>query len=150
MEINYSEKFKYKFNHGNNNAYDFDEMLNNVLIFIHLGRSLTFKEVQDNIYIQNLISFAMSMNWRKRHTQFNFIKMLACLPESVSLDILKTTHEMCLITKRKCFDDKEKSDWCNVVITYIGRVDRSKTGSDLKILSFKIMEIFNQKINDPC
>ncbi|GKW26775.1 hypothetical protein PEC311524_43690 [Pectobacterium carotovorum subsp. carotovorum] len=148
--MNYSEEFESKFSYENSNIYNFNEMLKKVLMFIHRRHGLTLEEIRDNIYIQHVISFAMSMNWRKRHAQFNFIKMLASLPEPVSLNILRKTHEMCFITEIAYWDDKEKRDWCNAVITYIGRIDKSKTESDLKSLSCKIMEIFNTKINTPC
>lgn len=148
--MNYSEGFESKFSYENNNIYDFNEMLKKVLVFIHHGHGLTLEEIRDNIFMQHVISFAMSMSWRKRHAQFNFIKMLAYLPESVSLDILRNTHEMCFITEIAYWDDKEKRDWCNAIITYIGRIDKSKTESDLKSFSFEIMEIFNAKINIPC
>ena len=150
MKINYSEEFELKLNYENNNAYNFNEMLKKVLIFIHHGYGLTLEEIRDNIFMQHVISFAMSMSWIKRHAQFNFIKMLASLPEPVSLDILRNTHEMCFITEIAYWDDKEKRDWCNAVITYIGRIDKSKTESDLKSFSFEIMEIFNTKTNIPC
>lgn len=147
--MNYSEEFESKLSYENIDIYYFNEMLKKVLIFIHRGHGLTLEEIRDNIYVQHVISFAMSMNWRKRHAQFNFIKMLASLSESVSLDILRNTHEMCLIAEIAYWDDKEKKDWCNAFITYIGRIDKSKTESDLKSFSFEIMEIFNTKINIP-
>ncbi|POD89380.1 hypothetical protein [Pectobacterium versatile] len=150
MKINYSEEFESEFSHENNNIYDFNEILKKILVFIHHGHGLTLEEIRDNIYMQNVISFTMSMNWRKRHAQFNFIKMLAYLPEPVSLHILRNAHEMCFITEVAYLDVKKKSDWCNAVITYIGRIDKSKTESNLKSLSFEIMEIFNTKINIPC
>ncbi|MEL7629204.1 hypothetical protein AAGW04_09395 [Pectobacterium aroidearum] len=150
MKMNYSEEFESKCSYENNNIYDFNEMLKKVLMFIHRGHGLTLEEIRDNIYMQHVISFSMSMNWRKRHAQFDFIKMLASRPESVSLDILRNTHEMCLIAEVAYLGDKEKKDWRNAVITYIGRVDKSKMESDLKFFSFEIMEVFNAKIHIPC
>ncbi|EAQ7701553.1 hypothetical protein AB4T09_001751 [Salmonella enterica] len=150
MKKNCSVKFESKFNYENNNGYHFNKMLKRVLIFIHHGHGLTLEEVRDNTYIQNFISFTMSLSWRKRHAQFNFIKMLASLPEPVSLDIIRNTHEMYSCTEGEYWDDKEKEDWCNAVITYIGRVDKTKTESDLKSFSFKMMGVFNAEIYIPC
>lgn len=123
-----------------------DEALKKATEFINTGENLTFDEIKSSLLLQKAIGSIMSKNWRKRNAQGNFIRMFAHLPDYVSLGILKTTHEMFITTELTSLNDKEKKDWCNWVIKYIERIDKTKTEKDLNVLSSKIMEIFNTKI----
>lgn len=123
-----------------------DDALKKATEFISTGNNLTLDEIKNSLLLQKAIGSIMSKNWRKRNAQGHFIKMFVHLPDYISLGILKTTHEMFITTELTSLNDKEKQDWCNTVVKYIERIDKSKTEKDLSILSSKIMEIFNTEI----
>lgn len=149
MKENYKKELEFEFSHGDNDTDDVDESFKKAVAFVNSGCGLTLEEIKDSPHLQNVISSVMSKSWRGRNAQFNFIKMLAGLPEDVSLKILRKTHEMCLASGSAYSNDKDKSNWRNAVIKYMGRIDINKTSSDLEAFSSKIMEIFNTKINTP-
>lgn len=149
MKRNCSKEIGGKLYHGDNDTDNVDEVLKKVVVFVNSGSGLTLEEIKNSPHLQNVIPSVMSKNWRGRNAQFNFIKMLVGLPEDVSLNVLRKTHEMCLASGVAYSNDKDKSNWCNAVIKYMGRIDINKTSSDLETFSSKIMEIFNTKINTP-
>jgi len=114
--------------------------------FLNSGRGISLDEIKDKRLLQVAIGTTMPKYWRKRVPQENFIKMFIKLPEHVALNILNVTHEMFTTTELLKLSDKEKKDWCDKVIGYLGRVDKNKTDDDLHKLSAKIMDIFNKKI----
>lgn len=123
-----------------------DDALKKANDFINTGNSLTLDEIKNSLLMQKAIGSCMPKYWRKRNAQENFIKMFVKLPDYISLGILKTTHEMFITTELTSLNEKEKKDWCNTVVKYIERIDKTKNESDINILSNKIMEIFNTKI----
>ncbi|MDI6977691.1 hypothetical protein [Serratia sp. Se-RSBMAAmG] len=114
--------------------------------FLNSGSGVSLEEIKTKRLLQVAIGTTMPKYWRKRVPQENFIKMFIKLPEHVSLSILNFAHEMFMTTELLKLSDKEKKDWCDKVVSYLGRVDKSKTDDDLHKFSTKIMDIFNKKI----
>lgn len=113
---------------------------------LNSGTGVSLDEIKNKRLLQVAIGTTMPKYWRKRVPQENFIKMFIKLPEHVALNILNVTHEMFTTTELLKLSDKEKKDWCDKVVGYLGRVDKNKTDDDLHKLSAKIMDIFNKKI----
>lgn len=129
-----------------NNDSAADVALKQAHEFLNSGSGVSLEEIKTKRLLQVAIGTTMPKYWRKRVPQENFIKMFIKLPDHIALNILNFAHEMFMTTELLKLSDKEKKDWCDKVVSYLGRVDKNKTDEDLHNFSAKIMDIFNKKI----